>query len=212
MKDFFFFFWKKRYWQLSRWETGHLVWSGPHLYMFQVATFEGEMKPCHHRLSVSHVLTCLGQFLLTFSLFFFLASVSMHWSTKGQKIRDIVNFCIVSSQRHLFSSSIWPFGQKWKREKKKRTKPADILTSGLCPITVHLFYGSGQWLLFQHALSLNCFQSICLDASTFFWKILLALYYLTSETASPISICSGEVFNTAAHIWCHSVKDMAWTS
>lgn len=44
--------------------------------------------------------------------------------------------------------------------------------------------------------SLNCLQSISFDASTFFWKRLLA-----------ISICSGEVFNTAAQIWCRSMKD-----
>lgn len=35
-----------------------------------MATLEGEMKPCNRRLSVSHILTCLGRFLLTFSLFF----------------------------------------------------------------------------------------------------------------------------------------------
>lgn len=121
-----------------------------------------------------------------FTFFFFFPSVSMHWSTKGQKIRDIVNFCIVSSQRHLFSSSIWPFGQKWKTEKKKKQtcRRSHLWTvSNYCPPV--LWFRSVEGLLFQHALSLNCFQSICVDASTFFWKIL-ALYYLTSETASPI--------------------------
>lgn len=82
--------------------------------------------------------------------------------------------------------------------------------SHLCTVSNYclpvLWFRSVEGLLFQHALSLKYFQSICLDA--FFWKILLILYCLTPETASHIRICSGEVFNTAAHIWCHSMKDI----
>lgn len=121
MKDFFFF-WKKRYWQLSRWETGHLVWSGPHLYVFQMATLEGEMKPCHHRLSVSHVLTCLGQFLLTFSLFFFPFSVDalIHEGTENQRYSELL-YCLFSEAFILiFHLTVWTEMEE-REEKKNQT-------------------------------------------------------------------------------------------
>lgn len=121
-----------------------------------------------------------------FTFFFFSPSVSMYWSTKGQKIRDIVNFCIVSSQRHLFSSSIWPFGQKWKREKKKKNQTcwhSHLWTvSNYCPPvlwfrSVTAFPACSVSQLFSIHL-LRCFNILL--------KNTLPLYYLTSETASPI--------------------------
>lgn len=120
------------------------------------------MKPRLRLLSTSHVLTCLGRFLLTFSLFFFLPlrcrctdprrdrNTAIQWTFGATLLRGIY-------------SAVWTeMEEKGKKKKKNRT----CQRSHLCAVSNYclpvLWFGSVDGLLSRHSPS-TLFSIICIE-------------------------------------------------